>query len=848
MSVPVTLATRYIAGRKLRTTLTTLAVAFGVMLVFGLNGVFPGYLGAMNKAMLASAGEVDLAVTSVSGATFESDVTEAVAGVEGVAVAAPSLRRTMALPAEGDYGVSTIVLVGIDPQLAPQVSAYPISEGRFLGANETSGLYSARELVLPVAVAERMGLEVGDAVELPSAAGTTHFELVGIADVATVPGTDEAFVALPAAQEMFALGDRISEVDAAIEAGTDRENVERDVAAAVGPSFDVGGISTDSPMAGGLRMARSVITMFGVFAFAMAGFIIYNTFRTTVAERRHDVGMLRAVGASRRTILGIFLAESLAQGIAGTLLGLLAGWGLALVSMAALNSLMADLLGLPTANVLFAWETWATAIGLGIGVTVLSSLLPARAASRMTPLDALRPVPSTETHEKAVAWRGWIGLVLATASVAGLVSGNMMLVVTSAVGMLVGLTLAAPVAVKPITDVFGRLIENIYRREGWMARSNLQRNPGRAAATASTVLVSVTVVIALLGTIASVFDGFLVYVEESTGADFLVLPHNLLLSGGTVGAGPELVAEIESTEGVGDVATMRVARAAHAGTNVEVVGIDPVAYPKVSSLDFAEGSSHDDLAELSAQNAIMVNGVFSTRTGAKAGDDLELTTPEGNRTFRVVAVGSDYLTAKLPTVYVSQDSLESLWGVTSDVLVMANAAEGADRARSLTALEETVRTYPSFVLYGFDEWRRTQETMLSQLEASMLALAFVLALPSFLALLNTLTMGVLARTREIGMLRAVGSTRKQIRRMIAAESMMLAALGTSVGLLAGIWLGYAMKEAMVMVGFTITTPYVFPWTGIATAVVVTLAFAALAALLPSRQATRLDVVRALRYE
>lgn len=845
MNIQITLAVRYLLGRKLRTTLTTLAVVFGVMLVFGLNGVFPGVLGAMQKAMLASVGEVDLAVTSVSGASFGSELADTIAAVDGVEAAAPSLRRTMALPADGEYGISTLIVVGVDPELGPQVSPVSMDGGRYLAADNDP---QARELVLPSSVAERMDLVVGDRIDLPSASGTTQFEVVGTADVVSLPGAEEAFVSLSAAQELFALQDRISEVDAAISPNADRSVVEAAVAEAVGSRFDVGGVSTDSPVAGGLKIARSIITMFGLFAFAMAGFIIYNTFRTTAAERRHDIGMLRAVGASRRTILGLFLAEGLAQGVIGTMIGLLAGWGVAIGSLAAINSIIGDLVGLSSAEVEFGWETWATAIGLGVGVAVFAALIPARSAARVTPLEALRPALSTDSQDRVSGWRGWIGLALIALAVGGLLSGSVTLVAASAVALLLGIAIAAPVAIRPISEVFGRAIETLYRREGGIARANLQRNAGRAAATATTVMVSVAVVIALLGTIASIFDGFLVYVDKSMGADYLMVPSNLLLSGGMVGAGPEFAEEVAATDGVAHVATMRIGRASHDDTNLEVVGIDPVAYPMVSSFEFADGSGHEDIALLAGEDKLMVNGVFAVRTGLEPGDAVDLVTPEGTRTFDVVAVGSDYLTAKLPTAYVSQSALKDVWGVSSDVLVMANVDEDANRGAVRAALEDTVARFPAFLLFGFDEWMDMQVTMLGQLEASMLVLAFVLAVPSFLALLNTLTIGVLARRREIGMLRAIGSTRKQIGRMVVAESLLLAALGTATGVVAGIWLSYGMTQAAALIGFTITTPYVFPWTGIATAVILATAFAGLAALLPSRQASRLDVVRSLRYE
>jgi len=767
-----------------------------------------------------------------------------VAGIEGVRAASPVLRRTVSVPAELDLGVSSLAVVGVDPETYESVRPYPLVEGRWLTAADSALTEAAVPTVMAASVADTMGLSVGDTFTVPSAAGEQLLELVGTIEAIVLPGAEEIHVPLDGAQAMFELPGRISEVDATFVAGVDRAAVEEDASALLGDRFVIGAISTESPLAAGFEVATYVFSVLGVLVLAMGGFIILNTFRTVVAERRHDIGMLRALGASRRTVLGTFLTESLLQGVAGTALGILAGHGFALLVNRLMEGFLRELVNISPGQVTYASSTWALAIILGIGVTVLSALVPARAAARISPLEALRPQVE-DVYERGATHRAWVGLGLIVVALVGLLSGELAFVGLSALLMLVGFALAMPAVIRPVTTRVSALIEAIYRREGPVARANILRNPGRAASTASAVMISIALIVALVGMFASVIQGFTAYAEESTGSDFIVLPRNLLVGGGTVGAGPELIEAVRATGGIAEAASLRFAQSTVDGTAVQVIGVNPAGYTAVASFAFAEGSSADDLTALADDEAIL-NGVFAAQAGLARGETVELATPEGPKRFRVAAIGNDYVNAKIATAYVTQEVLARLWGVTTDVLILADGAEGFDGAATLAALKATVDEYPAFQLYDIAEWRAVQAELYAQMEGIYYVLALVLAVPSLLALLNTLTIGVLARTREIGMLRAVGSTRKQVKRMVIAESLLLAVLGMVLGVLAGIWLGYVIVSALN--GMGLTMPYVFPWTGIALAVVVGLLFAALASLIPARQAARMDIIRALRWE
>ena len=274
-------------------------------------------------------------------------------------------------------------------------------------------------------------------------------------------------------------------------------------------------------------------------------------------------------------------------------------------------------------------------------------------------------------------------------------------------------------------------------------------------------------------------------------------------------------------------------------------GIDPATYPQVSGLTFSQGdeSAYDALNE---GRTIILNPVTSANAGADLGDDVTLVTPNGTQTYRVVGVGGDYLNAKLATVYVSQANIAADFNRTEDVLLQVNLVPDADREAAEAGLQAAMRNFPQFRLISGQEYIDQNLAIFDSVFQALYVLVLFLAIPSLIAMVNTLAIGIIERTREIGMLRAVGSTRRQISAIVLAEALILSALGTIFGVVAGLYLGYMGILAMKAFGYPME--YVFPTMGVALALGAGVLFGVLAAIIPARQASRLEVVQALRYE
>ena len=686
MSFQLKLAFRYLLGRKLRSALIILAVAFGVMIIFGLNGIGPALETALRRSAAASSLHLPLIVSREAQIPFDASLVQTVGTVPGVAEPAGALSRDLFLPSSqalrtADGGeITTLAVYGLDPASGDWLFDVVTAEGRQVAAGREMAPGDGDAVIISQGLSEGMGLGVGDTLVLPSASGTVKLEIIGItAGKGLLLGEEQIFIPLRSAQSLFNLPGQVNFVAAQFDPGVDEQAVKQAVLAAAGDGFLVTGIAGGADAwATMFQMVTLVSTMFGVLALAMAGLIMFNSFRTLVAERRRDIGLMRAVGASRRAILGMVMAESLIQGMAGTAIGILAGYLAISAAIPVLDGIWNQYFHVPLGDPAFTPLTWALAVGLGLGIPLLSGWLPARSASRVTPLEALRPT-TVESGWRRTTRRVVAGTLLMALALIGLMSGNLGLASLGAVLFLLGLGVIGPVLVRPVAFTFGRLLETVYARESWIARGNLVRHPDRSAITASTVMIALAIVVALSGVATSATSGLLSYLDKSLRADYLLVPESLVLGGGNVGAGPELSDSVRAIPGIAEITTLRRAETEANGAGIQLIGVDPESYPRLSGLVFTAGDPDAAYTQLGQGRTIIVNGIFGAQKGLEVGQEILVATGEGPQSYRVVGVGVDYLNAKAATAYVSHANLERDFHVTNDVLIMANVRQGADR-------------------------------------------------------------------------------------------------------------------------------------------------------------------------
>jgi putative ABC transport system permease protein len=851
MNFQLTLALRYLAGRKLRTVLTTLAIVFGILLIFGMNSILPAFIASFTANAMALEGQVDVSIASKTNGTFSENVLQTVKSIDGVSVAAGTLERPISLPA--DYfdknpaapdRATSVIVVGAQPDEIRSVSSFNIIEGRFL---ETGDVAVA---VIAESLADIADVKVGDRLRLPTTIGEVTLTVVGITPQRLLPGSEEILVPLAQAQTLFDMPGQINLIEANFDSLDEarRAEIETAITATLGEGFALGVLQAGAEILQNIGVAQGILTFLGVLGLLMGGFIIFNTFRTIVAERRHDIGMLRAVGASRNTITWLILFEGLIQGVIGTVAGIFLGYGFAFLMLKGLSGIMRQYLNVSINSPEVTPGLVIVSFLLGVGITLVAGWLPARAASRVTPLEALRPDVGGLTL-KRMAGRGfWSGVVMIVLALLALFSGNAGLLGLGSFLLVIGLIAIGPALVNPIARVFGSLAALAFARAGTaqLAESNLSRQPARAAITASTTMIALAILIMAASILSSISLTFTRMLEESLGSDYLLVPPTVSLWGSNMGAAPDLADELRAVAGVEVVSTMRFAATQINGAAVGLLGVEPVAYAATSGLTFSQGDPATAYHELASGRAMIINGVLGSAANVKMGDRVTVLTPTGEQTYTIVGIASDFLNAKTSTAYISHANIAADFGRTEDIFFQINVNDGADTAAVEAAFTKAIEPYPQFKLVAGREYLEQNIGLFNSAFIGMYAMVVFLSIPSLIAMVNTLAIGVLERTREIGMLRAVGSTRGQIRTVILAEAVILAAIGTSFGLLAGLYMGRMAVESFALLGFQ--ADYIFPAQGVIIAIAGGLFFGALAAIIPARQAAKLEIVQALRYE
>jgi putative ABC transport system permease protein len=839
----------------LRSFLTTLAIVIGVMVIFGTGTLLPTMMDTFQKSLLAISGQVDITITNKSGEGFSTSVLNKVKGIEGIGPMAGSISRSMNIPTNF-YGrgstVSALVLVGVDPVAGPLLRDLPMAQGRFLRPGDTD------VVVINSSLADTLGLKLGDTLRVPATEGLAKLTIVGLRPSRVSLGSEEITVTLADAQRLLDMGGLINVIEAnfSVKDVPVREAAIAQIQSTLGKSYTTNAVATGSELMGSLQAGEATMNILGFLSLFMGGFIIFNTFRTIVAERRHDIGMLRAIGASRGTIVGLILTEGLVQGVAGTTLGLAAGYLLSAGMMAMLSDVYQSMLHLQMSAPVVSPASVSVSIALGVGVTLFAGLLPALSAGRVTPIEVLRP-SAGEVFQRISRVGTALGATMVVVAILGLLSGNVAMVMLGGLCFLIGLVLIGPALVRPIATAFSYALAMVFARDGTgeLAQGNITRQPSRAAITASATMIGLAIVVGAGGLLWSLSDTVMVMFQRSMSSDYMLVPPSIAVWKGNVGASQTLNNKLRSVPGIGTVSTLRFAQSdiptsglkGTGETPLSVLGIDPVTYPEVSGMDFQAGDPRTAYDSLAQGRTIIVNGILAAQAGLGVGGTVTLSTPQGQLDYRIIAVAGDVLNMKINTAYISQANLKADFNKSEDIFFQINLAQGADAAAVNERLKIIAADYPQFRLVAtkvyFDEFSKQFDAIF----AGMYVLLAVLSLPSLIAILNTLAIGVIERTREIGMLRAIGASRGQVSRMVIAEALLLAVIGTAFGLLAGLYLGYVMVIGLSATGI-FRMEYAFPMAGVLAATAAGLIFGVLAAIFPSRQASHMEIIQALRYE
>jgi putative ABC transport system permease protein len=839
---------RNLRARAQRTLLTVIGIVLGVGIVFGVITLSDTMSSTFRELYSRAFGAADITVTAAGGSgTFDKEMVEGIRGYEGVESAAPRLSLPASLILDKENGppeVRSMRLFGVEPGSAALATAFELTEGRFPK--------NGRELTLDGGSAESAGLEVGDRVTVGTPRGPEKLEVVGLLRIpgGSFGGFGFGMTPLPYAQRAFDEPGRISGIAVEAAPGTPVPELKARLERNLGEGLQAERSETRTrEVSSQLQGFRISLLFFAGTALFVGAFLVFNALSMTILERTRELGMLRALGSTRAMIARSVIAEAIILGLLGSVLGVLFGYGMA----KGLVHLFGRAFLFEITTLALSPFALVSAIVVGVAVTVLAALYPALRAGRVSPVEAMR-ARSGEARRARLLSRlaPLFGLLLLgigapwiyylaknlSANLDGLVYASG---IAAVVGAFLGVSLVIPVLVRPLAALFSPILRLLFGVEGRMAAANATRNRGRTALTASALMVGISLVVAFAALGGSVLGSIRSYLEGSLGSDYVVQPAN---QSSDVTFSQDLPEKLDNVPGVEKTTTL-VSTFLREGEEVSIVfGVDQ-NYPEIFRVNYAAGGP-DAFAELQDGGALVGKQLAETRK-LSLGSKVKLPTPKGSKEYRVEGILNNDIVGGGSGIYLSKATLARDFNESEGEFLAIKAVPGSDRGTLTREIESVLREdYPQFSLYSNAEWKAQIESDFNRQYVFFYAIMGVSVAVSAFGVVNTLSMSVFERTREIGILRAVGTTRLQVGRLVIDEGIVISLIGCLVGVVLGSALGYLFVIGSGAGGFEVD--FYYPRVPALAALLSGLLIGVFAGLLPARSAARKSIVEAVQYE
>jgi putative ABC transport system permease protein len=729
--------------------------------------------------------------------------------------------------------------IGLDPVNGKNLTPFHLKSGRYATA--------PNEVVIDASTADKKHYKLGDTIKVSAIGPVKPYTVVGITKFGSVDqlGTATAAIfTLPEAQAMFHKGPNFNSILVGAREGVTATQLQSTLRSQLGSGVKVQSAKaqdrfTLDGLSSFVKIIRGILLGFGGISIFVGAFIIFNTLSITVAQRIRELAMLRTVGADRRQIMRAVIGEAAVMGVLGTIVGLAFGFVIAKGLQAVMTAAGLDL---PKVGTVFELRTVIVAAIIGIGVTIGASIAPALRATRIEPVAALREgaeLPLTKTGRAMPK----IGLAITVLGIAAVAYGNlgsgmtigerMPLIGLGSFLLFIGIAMLSPKFVKPLASVLGRPGERIGGASGVLARRNAVRKPGRTAATAAALMIGIALVTFVAVLAAAVKHSAEGGIRDSVSRSDYVISAQDNWSPVT----KEAKAAAASVGGVASVQGIREDEAKIGKSKIRVDGVNPGQIGSVFHYVWKDGSSEAALAKLDTGGALVLSD-YAKKHHLKIGSPVTLTSQAGKKvTVQIAGITDAKMNGLgLAELTVSNATFGTYFHADGDRFAFVKGG-------SLPDLKKALDAYPAAKVATTEKFISAQLSWVKSMLAILYVLLAFAVIVSLFGIVNTLALSVVERTREIGMLRAVGMTRRQTRRMVRHESIVTALIGATLGAGVGLFLGGMTVEALRGEGLS----FILPLGTLVAFVVIAVVAGTLAAIAPARRAARLDVLDALQY-
>ena len=839
-------------SRKWRSFMTALAVIFGIALVAGTYVLTDTTNAAFKEIFTESNKNVDVTITAKEqvkqedGSTpaFSAGLLKKVDAVPGVSQAAGSIFTAGAILDEnGDSTGSSF-----SPQFISSTQPPDLESLDYIDGHPPRG---PTEVTLDKAAFDRSDLKIGDPLRLVSTGPAKTFRIVGVTQLggASFGGASIAQVTLPQAQKLTGKVGQFDQISVAGDSGTSPESLRDSIRKVMPESVRVetGEENADrnaSDIKDNLSFLTIALLAFAGISLFVGSFVIFNVFSITVAQRIREFGMLRTLGASRRQILRSVLIEGLLIGRFGSLMGILVGLALAKGLSALLNLLGASL---PSTALVVESRTIIVSLVVGVGVTLISSIIPAIRSTRVPPIAALSEsaelggkkhvlVRSIIAIVLALVGAGLIASVLISGADGGSAAGQLG---AGAVLIVIAISIFSPQIVKPMASIIGAPLQKIGGLTGRLARENSQRKPSRTAVTSAALMIGLALISFVTIFASGINSSISKVLEENITAEI-----TLQGPGGFLDIPSGAVKAAAKVPGVEAASGLAITQAKVDGDSVQVSGIQPATADDVFDFEKKDGGTQS-FADLKPGEAVIADG-FASKQDLSEGDTFEVLSKIGKTTeLTVTGILSDDSLGLAGDVVVDKSLMVPDFGVKTDLNGFIKVADGASPDKVQDDVKVALdKAYPTVDVLNQSEVKDNQRKQIDGLLALIYVLLALAIIVSLVGIIVTLILSIYERTRELGMLRAIGMSRRQVRRMIRYEAVITAVIGAVAGLILGVIFAFLIGIPLKSDGFSLS----YPVGQLFVILVLTALAGVLAAVYPARKASKLDVLEAVSYE
>ncbi|MFN0107427.1 MAG: ABC transporter permease [Blastocatellia bacterium] len=837
---------------RLRTALTLLGIALGVAVFFGVRTANLTLLSSLTTTIEKLAGKATLQITGGESG-FPESVWETIKDTPGVRVAQPVI-EVIGNTAFADQ--SSLMIVGVDMLGDRELREYEFDEATTEMADPLIALAQPDSILISRKFADKHSLKDGDKLPLFTSQGRKEFTVRGIFKPQGMGEVFDGQIAVMDvfnAQFVFGRGRNIDRIDLMNEPEVDvlalRQKLRERLPA---------GIEVDRPASRGTGIEKAIsamsigATIASFIALLVGVFIIFNTFSISVNQRWKEIGVLRALGVERGNVQRMFLGEAVLMGVIGSALGLVFGYFLAIGAERMLSQIATQLFSQVSTQQppVFRWDYALTAFVIGVLSSLVGALMPSRAASRLNPILALHNIETRQQEDILGKARLILGIVSVVVSMLLIgfapSSVGMNLQFGYAVLLLLGMVMLLPKLTQWIARLMRPLMDRFFGSEGVLAVDTMIQSPRRTSATVGALMVGLMFVFATAAYVRSYQTAVSSWMDRIVNCDLFVAASDQARSR-TYHFSEELSQRIAVLPGVKRIENVRILFPAYADDSIGMVALDFDGWFERVKNVVEQADENEAREKMVAGEGVMVARNFVERYHLTTGDRLKLATPTEPFDYPIVGVIEDY-TSEKGAVFLDRKLYKKYWNDSSVDMIEINLLPGTNRDAVKTEVQRLVKGEHRAFVYTNQEYKKWIMDLINgffALSYMQMAVSIIIAA---LGIVNALMISVAERKRELGVLRAIGGLRGQIRKMILLEAAAIAIVGVLIGAIAGFLNTWFIVRTMAMMVGGWTIPFSFSPVMVLIALPLAIGIALLAAWLPARKAVNLSVVEAIGYE